>query len=226
MLPIVLNAPNVPTVLPLSSRLSTENFTRDGVTVPSKNSGNTKITMHAQKAAMIRKLLLTVKTSSADIPRIMYLPTTGINAIQIAAIMILPYNLSGSWNLSAVLPPYILPNAIAIIIVPIIIVHTICDELKYGANSLLAPSSTAMTDIPAKNSVRYKNRLFFITPLFSLAILFLLIYELRIIFYNNIEVRFSVNTLLCFFTIFRWRQFIIFFKSLAKVIHIVKSGVF
>lgn len=36
MLPIVLNAPNVPTVCPLSSRLSTEYFTRDGVTVPSK----------------------------------------------------------------------------------------------------------------------------------------------------------------------------------------------
>lgn len=43
-------------------------------------------------------------------------------------------------------------------------VHTIWEELKYGANSLLAPSSTAMTDIPAKNSVRYKNSLFFKIP--------------------------------------------------------------
>ena len=61
MLPIVLNAPSVPTVFPLSSRLSTEYFTRDGVTVPSKNSGNTKITIHATNAAIMRKLLLTVK---------------------------------------------------------------------------------------------------------------------------------------------------------------------
>jgi len=36
---------------------------------------------------------------------------------------------------------------------------TIRDELKYGAMSLLAPSSTAMTDIPAANSVRYKKYL-------------------------------------------------------------------
>lgn len=49
--------------------------------------------------------------------------------------------------------------AIAIIMTPMITVHTICDELKYGAMSLLAPSSTAMTDIPAKNSVRYKKYL-------------------------------------------------------------------
>ena len=52
------------------------------------------------------------------------------------------------------LPPQMLPTAIAIIITPIITVHTICDELKYGAIRRLAPSSTAITDIPAKNSVR------------------------------------------------------------------------
>lgn len=56
-------------------------------------------------------------------------------------------------------------------IVPMMIVHTICDELKYGANSLLAPSSTAITDIPAKNSVRYKNSLFFKIPDFSIILL-------------------------------------------------------
>ena len=50
-----------------------------------------------------------------------------------------------------------LPSAIAIMMVPMMIVHTICDELKYGASNRLAPSSTAITDIPAKNSVRYKN---------------------------------------------------------------------
>ena len=42
---------------------------------------------------------------------------------------------------------------------PMMTVHTIWDELKYGAIKRLAPSSTAMTDIPAKNSVRYKKYL-------------------------------------------------------------------
>ena len=37
--PIVLNAPRVPTVLPLSSRESTVYFTSDGVTVPRRNRG-------------------------------------------------------------------------------------------------------------------------------------------------------------------------------------------
>ena len=55
MLPIVLNAPSVPTVFPLSSRLSVDYFASDGVTVPSKKSGKTKITIQAAKAAMIRK---------------------------------------------------------------------------------------------------------------------------------------------------------------------------
>ena len=31
------------------------------------------------------------------------------------------------------------------------IVQTIWEELKYGASNLLAPNSTAITDIPAKN---------------------------------------------------------------------------
>lgn len=41
--------------------------------------------------------------------------------------------------------------------VPITIVQTIWEELNYGASNLLAPSSTAITDIPEKNSVRYKK---------------------------------------------------------------------
>ena len=90
ILPIVLNAPKFPTVLPLSSRLSTEYFTNEGVTVPSKNKGNTKITIQAANAAQTKKLLLTVKISTAEIPIIIYFPTTGINAIQMAAIIILP----------------------------------------------------------------------------------------------------------------------------------------
>ena len=90
ILPIVLKAPRFPTVLPLSSRLSTEYLTREGVTVPNRNSGKTNITMQAAKAAITRKLLFTEKISTAEIPIIMYLPTTGINAIHIAAIIILP----------------------------------------------------------------------------------------------------------------------------------------
>ena len=156
ILPIVLKAPNVPTVFPLSFKLSTVYFTKDGVTVPSKNKGNTKITIQAAKPAKIRKLLFTLITNMAEIPRIIYFPTTGIAAIHNAAISSLIYSLSGFGSLSALLPPQIFPSAIAIIIVPIIIVQTICDELKYGASKRLAPSSTAITDIPAKNSVIYK----------------------------------------------------------------------
>ncbi len=54
MLPIVLNAPSVPMVLPLSSRLPTAYFARDGVTVPSKNNGNTNIIIQLANAAIIR----------------------------------------------------------------------------------------------------------------------------------------------------------------------------
>ena len=105
MLPIVLKAPSVPTVFPLSSRLSTEYLARDGVTVPSKKSGNTNITIHAAKAAIIRKLLFTANIRTAETPRIMYFPRTGIHAIQIAAIIILAYSLSGFGFLSALFPP-------------------------------------------------------------------------------------------------------------------------
>ena len=39
-------------------------------------------------------------------------------------------------------------------IVPMMMVQTIWEEEKYGASRRLAPSSTAITAIPAKNSVR------------------------------------------------------------------------
>ena len=61
---------------------------------------------------------------------------------------------------SARRPPHTLPSASEIMIVPIMIVQTICDELKYGASRRLAPSSTAIIDIPEKNSVAYRNFLF------------------------------------------------------------------
>ena len=89
MLPMVLAAPRAPTTLALSSRSSMVYLARDGVTVPSRNSGKTKMTMQAAKAAQIRKLWSTEKTSTAEIPRMMYLPSTGIRAIHTAAIRIL-----------------------------------------------------------------------------------------------------------------------------------------
>ena len=89
ILPTVLNAPRFPTILPLSSRLPTEYFAREGVTVPNRNKGNTKITMHAANAAMIRKLLFTEKISSAEMAIMIYFPTAGIAAIHKAAMRIL-----------------------------------------------------------------------------------------------------------------------------------------
>ena len=53
MLPIVFEAFKSPTVPPLLSRLSTLYFTSDGVTVPSRNSGKTNITMQAANAAQV-----------------------------------------------------------------------------------------------------------------------------------------------------------------------------
>lgn len=43
--------------------------------------------------------------------------------------------------------------------VPMMMVHTICDEEKYGARRRLAPSSTAITDMPDRNAVRYRKAL-------------------------------------------------------------------
>ncbi|GFH93356.1 hypothetical protein IMSAGC002_04632 [Lachnospiraceae bacterium] len=130
ILPIVLNAPKVPTVFPLSSRLSTVYFTKEGVTVPSKNRGYTKITIQATNPANMRKLLLTVIISTAEIASMIYFPTTGMAAIHMAAIISRVYSLSGFGFLSALRPPQIFPRAMAIMIVPMIIVQTICEELK------------------------------------------------------------------------------------------------
>ena len=55
MLPTVLNAFNMPTVFPLSVRLSIVYLTKEGVTVPSKNNGNTKIAIQAKNPDQIKK---------------------------------------------------------------------------------------------------------------------------------------------------------------------------
>ena len=85
MLPTVLQAPRRPTVRPPSSSVSTAALVREGVTVPSRNRGKTKITRQEAKAAMTSRWVLTVKISSADTPKIRYFPTTGMAAIHTAA---------------------------------------------------------------------------------------------------------------------------------------------
>ena len=105
ILPTVLNAPRVPIILPLSSRDSVVYFASEGVTVPRRKRGNTNTIIHVANAAITRKLLLTANITAAEIAIIIYLPRTGIAAIQIAAIRILLYNLSGDGSLSAALPP-------------------------------------------------------------------------------------------------------------------------
>ena len=89
MLPIVLKAPSVPTVRPLSSRSSTVYLASEGVTVPKRKSGKTKTTMQAANAAIVRKLLFTAKIKAPEIRSITYFPRTGISAIQTAATRIL-----------------------------------------------------------------------------------------------------------------------------------------
>lgn len=54
MLPMVFMAPRVPTIFPLSERESMVYLAREGVTVPSRNRGNTKSSRQVTMAAMIR----------------------------------------------------------------------------------------------------------------------------------------------------------------------------
>lgn len=130
MLPIVLSALSRPTVLPVSSRLSTVNFVSDGVTVPSRTQGKANMSRHAANAAQTRKFFVMNVASRNDIPAIIQRPTNGMRAIHIAAMMTRRYSRSGDLLLSAMLPPHTLPTAMAIIITPIMTVHTIWDELK------------------------------------------------------------------------------------------------
>ena len=90
MLPMVFRAFSLPTVLPVSSRLSTVNLVSDGVTVPSSTQGKAKITRHAASAAQTRKFFVTNMASSRLTPAISHRPTKGIRTIQMAAIRIRP----------------------------------------------------------------------------------------------------------------------------------------
>ena len=156
MEPMVLQAPSFPATEPLSPISDMVYLMRDGVTVPSRKRGKTNMIMQAAKEDHIRSPVETVTIIRPVMASMMYLPRTGMKAIHMAAISILVKSLSGPSPLSAHFPPITFPRAMAIIMVPMIMVHTICDDEKYGASSLDAPSSTAITAIPAKNSVMYK----------------------------------------------------------------------
>ena len=155
--PTVLQADSRPTTDALSSSESVANLLSAGVTVPSRNSGGTKMTIQQTNAAIVRKFVDTVTMSAPETSITMYLPTSGISAIHTAATSTRMYMRSGSGSRSAHLPPNTAPNASAIMIVPMMIVHTICELEKYGASRRWAPSSAAMTAMPETNSVTYRN---------------------------------------------------------------------
>ena len=68
----------------MSSRLSVVYLTSEGVTVPSRNSGNTKISIQARNAAHIRKFVFTVTIKTPVTPTMISLPAKGIAAIHTA----------------------------------------------------------------------------------------------------------------------------------------------
>ena len=88
MLPMVLKALSRPTTSPLFSTFSTVYRAREGVTVPNKNKGKTKMSMQEINAAITKKLVLMVTTNSPEIAKIKYFPNTGIAAIHSAAMRI------------------------------------------------------------------------------------------------------------------------------------------
>ena len=118
MLPMVFKASMVPTALPLSSRLSTVYFTREGVTVPKISSGHTNSTRQAAKAAQTRKFFVTNRASTTVMPAMTYLPSRGMQAIHTAANRMRRYSRSGLGSRSADRPPHTLPRAMAIMMVP------------------------------------------------------------------------------------------------------------
>ena len=98
--------------------------------------------------------------TSPEMPIITYFPTDGIAFTPYRGHKKSPKQPVGVRVASRPPTPQTLPSAIAIIIVPMTIVQTICEEEKYGASSRFAPISTAISDIPAKNPAAYKkNRL-------------------------------------------------------------------
>ena len=87
MLPMVLQAPSIPTMEPVESREFTAYFTRDGVTVPRRNKGNTKSTRQVRNYAQMRRWISMATISIPAMAMMIYFPTSGMRAIQMAAIM-------------------------------------------------------------------------------------------------------------------------------------------
>ena len=115
----------IPQVLPFSSRLFTAYFTRFGVTIPSTISGKAKTSIALRNAAAIRYPFVTTRESPRATPEIINFPKSGMSIVQVAAAKSQINSLSGFLWRSAIRPPRTFPIAMAIIIVPIIIVQTI-----------------------------------------------------------------------------------------------------
>ena len=128
--PIVLRAFSSPTVRPLSSRLLTAYFTSAGETLPRSIRGKTNSRRQERRDAQMRKFCPTRRARRSDTAAITYLPRKGMAAVQVATIKMRRYILSGEGFLSARRPPQMFPRAIAIMIAPMMIVHTICEEEK------------------------------------------------------------------------------------------------
>ena len=88
------------------------------------------MTMQAASDDHIRRPVETVTIMMPVIARMMYFPRTGINAIHTAEIRMRLKSLAGSASLSAHFPPATFPRAMAIMMVPMIMVQTIWDEEK------------------------------------------------------------------------------------------------
>lgn len=78
----------------------------------------------------MRRPVDTVTIMIPVMTRMMYFPRTGINAIHTADIRIRLKSFAGSEFLSAHFPPTTLPRAMAIMMVPMMMVHTIWDDEK------------------------------------------------------------------------------------------------
>ena len=71
-----------------------------------------------------------LRASATVMPAMTYLPSRGMQAIHTAANRMRRYSRSGLGSRSADRPPHTLPRAMAIMMVPMMMVHTIWLELK------------------------------------------------------------------------------------------------
>lgn len=98
--------------------------------MPKRNRGKTKTAKQVTRAASTRKWVSIARIRRPEIPMIKYFPTAGISASHREARKIRSYSRSGLGSLSALRPPYRLPRAMAIMMVPMMMVQTIWEEEK------------------------------------------------------------------------------------------------